>query len=272
MSYEILDAFETLNIMVVGDPMFDVYHRGHVSRMSPEAPVPVFVEDKEDIRPGGAANVLQQLKMLNVNATGHFPRQPWTEKHRYMVGGHQLLRVDKDIKKKTVKDPELQGFDAVILSDYAKGCLTSELCDSIMRQARELDIPVVVDPKGQGWAKYRDCTIICPNEEEAKNKEIEVFETVLFKQGANGMTLLENGHRTHIPATSKAVFDVTGAGDTVVAVLAACMAAGASLVESAYLANLAAGHVVSLPGTACCTAEDLYNLVYTGEKPFVEIV
>ena len=84
----------------------------------------------------------------------------------------------------------------------------------------------------------------------------------MFKQGANGMTLLENGHKTHIPATAQAVFDVTGAGDTVVAVLAACMAAGATLKDAAFMANLAAGHVVSLPGTATCTAEDLYELVY----------
>jgi D-beta-D-heptose 7-phosphate kinase/D-beta-D-heptose 1-phosphate adenosyltransferase len=259
---DVIARFDSLYIMVVGDPMFDVYHWGHVNRMSPEAPVPVFIEDKEEIRQGGAANVLHQLKALGVTATAHFPRQPWTEKHRYLVGGHQLLRIDKDIKKTTSTNPSLVGLDAVILSDYAKGALTADLCASVMKQARELEIPVIVDPKGEGWAKYRDCTIICPNEQEAKNKEIEVFETVLFKQGANGMTLLENGHKTHIPAAAQAVFDVTGAGDTVVAVLAACMAAGATLKDAAYLANLAAGHVVSLPGTATCTADDLYNAVY----------
>jgi len=259
---EVLDTFADLHIMVIGDPMFDVYHHGHVNRMSPEAPVPIFIEDNEEIRQGGAANVLHQLQALGVNVKPHFPRQPWTEKHRYMVGGHQLLRIDKDLKKATTSMPCLAGMDAVILSDYAKGALTPELCAEVMKQARELEIPVIVDPKGEGWAKYRDCTIICPNEKEAQNREIDVFETVLFKQGANGMTLLEKGKRFTIHATAKAVYDVTGAGDTVVAVLAAAMAAGARLQDAAFLANMAAGHVVGLPGTATCSYQDLYELVF----------
>ena len=259
---DVLDGFKSARVLVVGDPMFDVYHHGHVNRMSPEAPVPVFIEDREEIRAGGAANVSNQLKALGVTVDTHFPRQPWTEKHRYMVGGHQLLRVDKDLKKCTTSVPSLAGVDAVVLSDYAKGCLTGELCAGIMKQARELEVPVIVDPKGEGWAKYRDCTVICPNEKEASNREIEVFETVLFKRGSSGMTLLENGKRTHIQATAKQVFDVTGAGDTVVAVLAAAMAVGANLHDSAFLANLAAGHVVGIPGTASCSVEDLYRLVY----------
>lgn len=259
---DVLDGFKAARVLVVGDPMFDVYHHGHVNRMSPEAPVPVFIEDREEIRAGGASNVANQLKALGVTVDTHFPRQPWTEKHRYMVGGHQLLRIDKDLKKCTISVPSLAGVDAVVLSDYAKGCLTGELCAGIMKQARELDVPVIVDPKGEGWAKYRDCTVICPNEQEALNREIDVFETVLFKRGSSGMTLLEKGKRTHIQATAKQVFDVTGAGDTVVAVLAAAMAVGANLHDAAFLANLAAGHVVGIPGTATCSVEDLYRLVY----------
>ena len=259
---DVLETFESLHIMVIGDPMFDVYHYGTVNRISPEAPVPIFIEDNEEIRQGGAANVLHQLKALGVQGKAHFPRQPWTEKHRYMVGGPQLLRIDKDLKKTPPTMPSCAGFDAVILSDYAKGALTPELCAEVMKQARQLEIPVIVDPKGEGWGKYVGCSVICPNEKEARNREIDLFDTVLFKEGANGMTLLENGRRKHIEATAKAVFEVTGAGDTVVAVLAAAMAAGAGLEDAAFLANLAAGHVVGLPGTATCTIDDLFQLVF----------
>jgi len=166
------------------------------------------------------------------------------------------------LKKTPPTMPSCAGFDAVILSDYAKGALTPELCASVLKQCRELEIPVIVDPKGEGWGKYVGCSVICPNEKEARNCEIDLFDTVLFKEGANGMTLLENGRRKHIEATAKAVFDVTGAGDTVVAVLAAAMAAGAGLEDAALLANLAAGHVVGLPGTATCTIDDLFQLVF----------
>jgi bifunctional ADP-heptose synthase (sugar kinase/adenylyltransferase) len=260
---DIMERLTESHVMVIGDPMFDIYHHGTVSRISPEAPVPVFVEHSHYSRAGGAANVVHQLKALGVTATTHFPRQPWTEKHRYLVGSHHLLRIDRDLVKRPSSMPDLVGQDLVILSDYCKGWLTYDLCRHVIDEANRLDIPVVVDPKGTEWRKYQGCQVICPNEVEAQHHEVSDFDTVLFKEGAAGMRLRQGGRIHHIPATAKAVFDVTGAGDTVVAVLGACLAAGATLFEAATISNIAAGYVVGIPGTASCPIDKLLDLVYS---------
>jgi len=257
---EILNNIVQTRIMVIGDPMFDIYHHGTASRISPEAPVPVFVEAATESRAGGAANVVHQLKALGVQTDTFFPKQPWTEKHRYMVGNHQLLRVDKDLIKRPTSLPDLSGLDAVILSDYGKGWLTDDLCRHVIKECQRQDTAVIVDPKGTGWAKYEGCSIICPNEVEARHHEVHDFDTVLFKEGAAGMRLKQYDKTYQIPATAKAVYDVTGAGDTVVAVLAAAVAATAPMHEAAIMANTAAGYVVGIPGTAVCSWEKLRDL------------
>jgi D-beta-D-heptose 7-phosphate kinase/D-beta-D-heptose 1-phosphate adenosyltransferase len=263
----VIGRWQKARILVVGDPMVDVYHFGHVDRLSPEAPVPVFVQDRQESRPGGAANVTENLQMLSVNWDSFFPTEQWTEKHRYMVGNHQLLRVDNDRRHNPGQEvPNLKGVDAIVLSDYDKGWLSSQLCVNVIHHANVVGIPVVVDPKGTNWTKYQGCTVICPNTVEATHPDLPMFRTILAKEGPKGLKLIIKGEKfKHFPATAKAVFDVTGAGDTVVAVVACALAAKASLEDAAILANLAAGHVVGQVGTSTCSVERLIDLVRESE-------
>lgn len=255
--YGIIKAMPTVSVMVIGDPMWDIYHHGSATRLSPEAPVPVFKLDYLDQRPGGAANVAAQVEALGADVHRYMPVAPWVEKHRYMVGNYQLFREDKDREYKPRGSPDLAGIDIVILSDYGKGWLTPQLCKSVIKDAEERGIVVVVDPKGDNWSKYVGCDIICPNELEAMNPSVSQFSSVLYKQGSAGMTLDILGDKTVIEATAKQVYDVTGAGDTVVAVLATALAAGATYGQAAFMANKAAGVVVGRLGTAQVTAEEL---------------
>lgn len=264
----VIGRWQKAKVLVIGDPMVDVYHFGHVDRLSPEAPVPVFVQDRQESRPGGAANVTENLQMLSVRWDSCFPGVRWTEKHRYMVGNHQLLRVDRDQKYDPAKELlniegfDLTGVDAIVLSDYNKGWLSSQFCVSVISRANLAGIPTVVDPKGDHWGRYQNCTVICPNTLEATNPDVNLFKTVLLKEGPKGLTLKVKGQEPkRFPATAKSVFDVTGAGDTVVAVVACALAAKASLEDAAVLANLAAGHVVGQVGTATCSVERLIDLV-----------
>lgn len=265
---DLIDIWQGKRILVAGDPMHDCYHFGHVDRVSPEAPVPVFVEDYLETRPGGAYNVCQNLAALGCAPVQCFPPEPWTVKRRFMVGNHQLLRADYDkIHGPPPFDPAtLEGIDAVVLSDYAKGWLTEEFCQTLIVEARQRSIPIVVDPKNE-WIKFVGCTVICPNKLEYERlrvadygRAIDGFENVLLKLGAAGLRLHSESGYEDFPATAKHVFDVTGAGDTVVATLAAALAAGGSLQDGARLANLAAGHVVGEVGTASCSAQTLRAL------------
>lgn len=260
---DLISAWQDSQVLVIGDPMKDVYHFGMAERLSPEAPVPVFVETRIEVRPGGAANVAEQVDALGATYRPHWPADDWTEKHRFLVGNHQLLRVDKDRRHAPPDElPCLNRINAIILSDYAKGWLTAKFCQELITAAKTEGIPVIVDPKGRGWNKYDGCTIICPNTAEAQNPEIVHFDRVLFKQGSRGMTLRQPGKEDHrFPATARAVFDVTGAGDTVVATLACALSVGATFEQAALMANLAAGHVVGEVGTSVCTAERLWDLI-----------
>ncbi len=260
----LIDAWQGKRILVVGDPGYDVYHFGRVDRVSPEAPVPVFVEERIEDRPGLAYNVCQNLAGLGCIPVQCFPPQPWTVKRRFMVGTHQLLRVDKDeiFVAGLVDLPDLTGIDAIILSDYAKGWLMPEFVETIIDRAF---VPVIVDPKEPCWHKYRRATVICPNEKELQRWEAENYavprpRNLLIKRGSDGIRLDIQGRIRDFPATAQRVFDVTGAGDTVVAVVAATLAAGGSLESAAKLSNLAAGHVVGEVGTAYCPADTLRSL------------
>jgi D-beta-D-heptose 7-phosphate kinase / D-beta-D-heptose 1-phosphate adenosyltransferase len=238
--------------------MVDVYHLGSVERISPEAPVPVFVEKEINYRRGGADNVAHQLQALGVLWYAYFPPKPWEEKHRYMVGQHQLFRRDVERRYHAEHTGDPVGYQAAVLSDYAKGWISVGVAQKTISSCAI----TVVDPKGSDWRKYEGCTVICPNEKEydSWDKQGE-FPRILVKRGARGMELIEGEHCVHIKTCAKHVYDVTGAGDAVVALMAAALGAGADLVDAASLASIAAGYVVGEVGTAVCTIEKLRELL-----------
>jgi D-beta-D-heptose 7-phosphate kinase/D-beta-D-heptose 1-phosphate adenosyltransferase len=250
---DIVRQFKGVRIAILGDPMLDYYHFGHVDRLSPEAPVPVFIEDKMDLRDGGAGNVLQNLGALGCTVQAIFPPAPFTTKHRYLVGAQQLLRIDRDkdhSRQAPLGPVSLTGCAALVISDYGKGWCTTMRCRLAIGQALELKIPVVVDPKGLAWDKYAGATLVCPNSRELIQGYDEHAGHILHKQGAQGMTLIyPDRTEQHFPARARHVFDVTGAGDTVVAVLAAAVAVRCEFAVAAELANIAAGIVVGEVGT-----------------------
>jgi bifunctional ADP-heptose synthase (sugar kinase/adenylyltransferase) len=262
----IVRQFNGVHVAVLGDPMLDYYHFGHVDRLSPEAPVPVFIEDKMDLRDGGAGNVVANLAALGAIPQPMFPPAPYTMKHRYLVGAQQIFRIDRD-KDHSQHEHPLNWYDAmqvraIVISDYGKGWCTPERCQIAIKFAATLNIPVVVDPKGLHWEKYAGATIVCPNQHELIRGYNEHAGHILHKQGAEGMTLISpDGTRRHFAACARQVFDVTGAGDTVVAVLAAALAVRADFAIAAELANIAAGVVVGQVGTTPCSAQMLLRAI-----------
>lgn len=275
---EIVERLPSAYVLVIGDPMTDVYRFGHVDRICPEGPVPVFVQDGPDkTRPGGAANVGANVTALRACAYSCFPPS-WSVKVRFMVGSHLLLRQDFDKTYPASLDdakgaiayiasvaPIAGGHLAVVLSDYGRGWVNPLMSDLVIDYCQRKKIPVLVDPAlGAQWSKYVGCSIVCPNEKEALDApylDPIKFPRVLFKKGARGMILSEQGAEHVISAKARHVYDVTGAGDTVIATMAAAVAAGATYLEAAELAALAAGHVVGEVGTAVCPLEKLKELV-----------
>lgn len=257
---EIVGTFAMCRVLVMGDPIFDQYHFGHVDRLSPEAPVPVFVEDRYEMRDGGALNVVANLKALGCGATSLLPPSPYTTKHRFLVGAQQIFRIDRDKSHREQDQPSWSMPDplpqVIVISDYGKGWCTHERCQWLIETARINDIPVVVDPKGKCWEKYKGATVICPNEKEFVEREATLGwrpKAIVHKRGPEGLELLIDGEDPLVfAARARHVFDVTGAGDTVVAVIAAALAAGAELRQAAELANIAAGIVVGEVGTSTC--------------------
>lgn len=255
----IVRQFKDVKVAVLGDPMLDYYHFGHVDRLSPEAPVPVFIEDKLDLRDGGAGNVVANLAALGCTAIPLFPPAPYTMKHRYLVGAQQLFRIDRDKDHSQHGHPiewrNVLALGAIVISDYGKGWCSTARCQDAIKMAATRGIPVVVDPKGLHWDKYAGATIVCPNSRELIRGYDEHAGHILHKQGADGMTLIYPDHsELHFAARARAVFDVTGAGDTVVAVLAAALAVRAEIAIGVELANIAAGVVVGQVGTTPCSA------------------
>ena len=248
--------FSDVKILVIGDPMVDEYHFGHVDRISPEAPVPIFLQDSAESRAGGAANVYCQLNMLGCKTKAAFPMRAnnwfgWTQKNRYMVGNHQLFRHDHDrcVENSLSNSHPLNQFDAIVISDYAKGACTPNIC----QKAISTGVPVIVDPKGKDWSKYQGCTVICPNHLEVNGNEgFDVIE----KRGPLGLRYKGIDY----PSTAKRVYDVTGAGDVVVSIIAACVAKGIDIPTACRLANLAAGYAVEQVGTTVCPIEKLRDL------------
>jgi rfaE bifunctional protein kinase chain/domain len=295
---------------VVGDVMLDRYWFGEVSRISPEAPVPVVLIDKEEQRLGGAANVAwnckdlgartrllsvvgrdepgeqlaKLLKKKGIEASLHRDRHlDTTQKLRVIGRKQQLIRIDFEKPPSTeVLAAKLQEFkravadcDVVILSDYGKGGLTH--IEHMIRAARKAAKRVLVDPKGDDYTRYKGCSVITPNVAELREvvgrwkdeKDLKQraqalrgklgLEALLLTRGEEGMTLFTKNKSKTIEAEAREVFDVTGAGDTVIATLAVMLAAGAGLEAAVRLANRAAGIVVGKLGTATASYNELFE-------------
>ena len=306
------------HILVVGDAMLDRYIWGDVERISPEAPVPVVQLARRTEQPGGAANVAMNVAGLGAKVTligfagqdeeGSIlesclekagvasrmtvvPGHPTTSKMRILGGQQQILRLDvekaggyaEDDYKKLLDEVRLAlpEVGAVVLSDYAKGTLSEEVCRHVIGKARSLGIPVLVDPKHRDFSRYRGATTICPNLHELsvatgvliEGNLIENMEQMLAAAWAMlpvleldfiTVTLSEKGiavvtpEQTHTyPAVSRQVFDVSGAGDTVIATLAVSLASGLPMESAVSLANTAAGIVIGKLGTVPITSSEL---------------
>ncbi|MDM8545151.1 bifunctional D-glycero-beta-D-manno-heptose-7-phosphate kinase/D-glycero-beta-D-manno-heptose 1-phosphate adenylyltransferase HldE [Candidatus Venteria ishoeyi] len=301
--------FKRARVLVLGDVMLDRYWHGSTSRISPEAPVPVVRVQQQQERPGGAANVALNIRALNANAqlmgvTGDdsiadmleqqlreqgvdcfFQRHadvPTITKLRILSRHQQLIRVDFEEAFASLDIPALQTqladilpqVQVVVLSDYAKGALSDP--GEYIAMARAAGRPVLVDPKGQDFRRYRGATLItpnltefeavvgtCPDENtlvergEQLRKDLELA-ALLITRSEHGMTLLQKNHAPlHLPAQAREVYDVTGAGDTVIGVLAASLAAGEDLASATALANLAASLVVAKLGAETITPAEL---------------
>jgi len=300
-------------VLVVGDVMLDQYVWGEVERISPEAPIPVVRATFRNERPGGAANVAMNLAQLGACVTlagfaGGDPEQerlecllteegieprltatphaPTTTKLRILSGHQQMMRLDSEAKAAHPKAAYarlveqalavLPDAAVVVLSDYAKGALAEEVCQAIIQQASQLNIPLLVDPKQQNFERYRGATTICPNLKElaaATGEPVSDTDRVLrageallasldmqfivTTLGADGIAVLRPNSRWHAPAVVRQVYDVSGAGDTVVAVLALALACELPIESAVQLANVAAGVVVGKVGTVPVRREEL---------------
>ena len=303
-----LDKVKNVRLLVVGDVMLDRYWFGEVSRISPEAPVPVVKVERIEERLGGAANVARNALALGagtallsvvgddeagrslsrllaeseIDAGLHVDRDiDTTVKLRVIGRQQQLLRIDfETTPSHEVLQAKLSEFvsrvaacDVVILSDYGKGGLAH--ISEMIRLARAAGKPVLVDPKGDEWGKYAGATVITPNRSELREvvgrwtSEEDLaarvrklrgelgLEALLVTRSEEGMTLFAADEIHHQPAQAREVFDVSGAGDTVIATLAVMLAAGAGWAEAIRTANVAAGIVVGKLGTAVVTREEL---------------
>lgn len=230
--------------------------------------------------------LLQQLS-ANINAVVRVDARPTTTKTRILSGHQQMLRLDWEDTTAVSAEYDARLLDgvreqlssrpgAVILSDYSKGVLSEFVCRSIIAEARSMRIPVLVDPKGKDYTKYTDATVVTPNKLElavtcgaSPDQLDELLEAgerlrqrlkldfLVFTRGGEGMSIIESGMAFHIPAVAKKVFDVSGAGDTVIATAAVCLVAGLGHIDAAYLANIAAGVVVGKVGTVPIERDEL---------------
>jgi D-beta-D-heptose 7-phosphate kinase/D-beta-D-heptose 1-phosphate adenosyltransferase len=303
--------------------MLDHYIWGKVSRISPEAPVPVVNVTKESVLLGAATNVVNNIHALGgkVNICGvighdeagrqliHMLRvqgihtdgliveggRPTTIKTRVIAHSQQVVRFDRETKVGIERDTHRRileyvkrqaddGLDAIVLSDYSKGVVTKDLVRDIVKLAKKKDMIVSVDPKVNHFSIYSGVTILTPNTKEASiGSKIEIEDdesllragalllkrlkcnAVLVTRGEHGMSLFErSGRVTHIPTVAQEVFDVTGAGDTVISTLTLAMAASADMVDAARLSNYAAGIVVGVVGTATVKPDELKQKIAAG--------
>ncbi len=310
-----LDEWGKIRLLVVGDVMLDQYLWGGVERISPEAPVQVVDVHRETMVLGGAGNVVRNLKALGawVTLAGVIGRDETgrklagllsrervdaaelvevegrrtSSKTRVMAGHQQVVRVDRESREPITRATAnriiglaregLVHFDGLILSDYSKGVLTPGLIKGLTALFREAGKPVIVDPKGRSYARYRGATIITPNRREARDalgldcaapdKAARKARALMSKYGwsallvtlgGEGMILFRPGKKPfQIQARARQVFDVSGAGDTVAAVVGLSLSCGWEMTRAALLGNIAGGVVVGKLGTAPLTAEEL---------------
>jgi rfaE bifunctional protein kinase chain/domain len=315
LSDSITRRLSETHILVIGDAMLDEYVIGEVSRISPEAPVPVMNVVERHYNAGGAANVasnvsglgavasiialvardtagdkLTQLLQSSGVATDGLVQpddRPTITKTRIVAGQQQIVRFDQETRGPLSETSFtrvlahsgrlMEQADICVLSDYGKGLLPRSLCQKIIALARECAKPVIVDPKGRNFEKYRGCAVITPNlketcvaagievdSEEDLEAAVEILlrslpgTTLVITRGAQGMSVFREGYpAVTVPTVARTVFDVVGAGDTALATLAVAMGAKLHLETAIRLANIAAGIVVQKHGTVAITAEEL---------------
>jgi rfaE bifunctional protein kinase chain/domain len=314
--HTVVEQFHGCRVVVIGDVMLDEYVRGDVSRISPEAPVPVLEVRAHDWRLGGAANAAANIQALGGAATliGVVGKdesaaivaerlaslgiasavvadadRPTSKKTRLVAQQQQIVRIDHEKRQpiagavedgvRRAIDQALREADACVLSDYAKGVLTGDIVRHAIDGARAAGVPVIVDPKRRSFAAYRGATLITPNlhELEAAAPGVAPFEVeraaasvlaeiagaaLLVTRSAEGMTLFRSGREPfHVAALAKEVFDVTGAGDTVVATVALALAARVEIEHAVALASLAAAISVSKRGTSTVSPGELLTAI-----------
>ncbi len=315
----VISSFNQAKVLVVGDLILDEFIWGKVTRISPEAPVPVVWVDSENYMPGGASNVASNIRSLGgevflagvvgeddraellrgalrkkgVNCEGVFTdkQRPTTQKTRVIAHHQQVVRIDREVVR-PISDQVLNDIidyigeriktvDALIIEDYGKGVIVPRLVREAVRIAKKFGKIITVDPKETHFSYYRGVTTITPNHHEAGSavgfqirddaslekagrKLLEKLkcETVLITLGENGMSLFQKGKATiKIPTVAQDVFDVSGAGDTVISTYTTARARKATAVEAAHISNCAAGIVVGKVGVAVTTAEELLGRI-----------
>jgi D-beta-D-heptose 7-phosphate kinase/D-beta-D-heptose 1-phosphate adenosyltransferase len=320
----LIPKLKNARLMVIGDLMVDEYIWGSVSRISPEAPVPVVSVTSESLRLGGAGNVInnihtlggkvllggvvgndemgrkviQDLHKMGADLRGVVVESDWitTVKTRIIAHHQQVVRYDREVvrairpealkKILTTLEERIQELDAVLISDYGKGVVCPELVEPVRSLTLGAGKILTVDPKVKNFPLFQKVTVITPNHHEAAQATGRWIQTeddlvsvgrqllgqlqaksVLITRGEKGMTLFQDtGDITHIPTMAKEVFDVTGAGDTVISVLTMALAAGADVKQAAALSNYAAGIVVGEVGTATLKSSDLEDAVRNGVR------
>ncbi len=333
----ILNKFKNRRLMVIGDLVLDQYIKGSVSRISPEAPVPIVLQEEAFYTPGGAANVANNLASLGADVTvvgiigddieGGILKQELSRRHiktqgiaidpdsntilktRIIAQRQQVVRIDREnsyAASTTIKESavykfltkHLKQFDAVIVSDYGKGLIDAKLLHLVHELAISQQTPVIVDPKVEDLRAYGAVTCVTPNKKEAElalkaipqtaraafgilstkldqPDEIKAngqgllsylgIDSLLVTLGEHGMYLFEHKKKPFpIPTRAREVFDVSGAGDTVISVFSLCLAAGATKTQAADIANYAAGVVVGKMGAVAVTMSELKEAIAQG--------
>jgi D-glycero-beta-D-manno-heptose-7-phosphate kinase len=312
---QVISKFNKAKVLVVGDLILDEFLWGNVSRISPEAPVPVVWVDRENFMPGGASNVAANMRSLGgeVYLTGVVgndsrgetlqallrkkgvhcegimadPTRPTTQKTRVIAHHQQVVRIDREIQK-PISDSVLNDIleyiretlprvDALIVEDYDKGVIVPSLVQEAVKIAKKYKKVITVDPKETHVSWYRGVTTLTPNHHEAgaavgfKIKDEATLEkagalmlqklqsdSVIITRGENGMAIFQKGKKTvKIPTVAQEVFDVSGAGDTVIGSLTLALASGANILEAAHISNCAAGIVVGKVGVAVTNQTEL---------------
>jgi D-beta-D-heptose 7-phosphate kinase/D-beta-D-heptose 1-phosphate adenosyltransferase len=318
----IVERLSGATVIVVGDTMLDRFVDGVVDRISPEAPIPVFLVRRETSMLGASGNVLRNLVALGgaahlITALGDddagdeiraliaeevqtdaglygVPGRRTSIKTRYVASGQQMMRADRETVEEIPLDfqdrivaqveMELPNVGALLLSDYGKGVLSDALLRRLIDRARAVDCPVVVDPKGNNYRRYVGARVVTPNRQElalatnmptADDASIEAackhlisttgVDAVLATRSEQGMTLVDGNDVHHFSARAREVFDVSGAGDTVAAAVAAALSIETTLSDAAQLANIAASVVVGKVGTAVVRPAEILSTALEGE-------